>query len=553
MNKKIIKLSVFLLVGYFFIFPESAHAVIPPDFIFNIGTQIAQFFSIIAIFFTAVLGTFFQFFKTRYYALKHKKIVLGLTIAAVIATSLASSYFYATYKQKAEYQKWLKESQQYSANQNTQNTNLDSDNDELTDLEESNFGTDLNNPDTDGDGYSDGEEAKNGYNPNGPGRLGEEGINEDTNDQLNIGAENNKNIDTSAEKFISNVNLDDNSSKFISEYYGNIANGNLEQAYEMSKKTVNFNTFRSWYLKTSKITLDKLVRIDDKKSSIELTLYEDGTFTRYGVLMTLALRGGMPVNVEKSVVKILAQGLIDNQNVIVDENKTAQEYDFFTKNENANILVTNQDFKNITDSKQANYIVLDARENIEYENGYFPGSLHIRFADLKAGRWIEIPKDKHIFVICWSGIRGKEVAEFLRTKKIVSSYLENGANGWVEFGGKWIGEIKFGEKYTDPKYQIVFSTDEVKKKVAGGVILVDTREPYKFNQSHIAGSVNIPIMYTPTINLEKTFSQVPANSEVITVCDGYVNCFDAKITGVELERRGHQFLGRYNKPWEYEK
>lgn len=553
MNKKIIKLSAFLLIGHFFIFPEAAHAVIPPDFIFNIGTQIAQFFSIIAIFFTAILGTFFQFFKTRYYALKHKKIVLSLTIVGIIAVSLTSSYFYAKYKQKAEYQKWLKESQQYSPNQNTQNTNLDSDNDGLIDLEELSFGTDLNNPDTDGDRYSDGEEVKNGYNPNGPGKLGEEGINEDANDQLNIGTEDNKNIDTSTEKFISNVNLNDNSSKFISEYYENIANGKLEQAYEMSKKTVGYDTFKGWYLKTSKITLDKLVRIDEKKSSIELTLYEDGTYTRYGVLMTLTLQGEIPTRVEKSEVKILVQGLIDNQNVIVDENKIVQEYDFFNKNENASILIKNQDFKNTTDSKQTNYIILDARENIEYENGYFPGSLHIRFADLKAGRWIELPKDKPIFVICWSGIRGKEVAEFLRTKKIVSSYLENGANGWVEFGGKWIGEIKFGEKYTDQKYQIVFSTDDVKKKVAEGVTLVDTREPYKFNQSHIAGSVNIPIMYTPTINLEKTFSQVPANSKVITVCDGYVNCFDAKITGVELERRGHQFLGRYNKPWQYEK
>lgn len=553
MNKKIIKLAAFLLFVHFFIFPEAAHAVIPPDFIFNIGTQIAQFFSIIAIFFTAILGTFFQFFKTKYYALKHKKIVLSLTIIAIITVSLVSSYFYAIYKQKAEYQKWLKESQQYSTNPNTQNANLDSDNDGLTNLEETNFGTDLNNSDTDGDGYSDGEEVKNEYNPNGSGKFGEEGINEDANDQLDIGTESNKNIDTSTEKFISNVNLNDSSSKFISEYYGNIANGYLEQAYEMSKKTVGLETFKGWYLKTSKITLDKLVRIDEKKSSVELTLYEDGTFTRYGVLMTLILQGEIPVRVEKSEVKILAQGLIDNQNVSVDESKTTQEYDFFAKNENSNILVTNQDFKNTTDSQQGNYIVLDAREYIEFENGHFPGSLHIRFADLKAGRWIELPKDKFVYVICWSGIRGKEVAEFLRTKKIVSSYLENGANGWVEFGGKWIGEIKFGEKYIDPKYQIVFSMDDVKKKVTEGVILVDTREPYKYIQSHISGSVNIPIMYTPTINLEKTFSQVPVNSKVITVCDGYVNCFDAKITGVELERRGHQFLGRYNKPWEYGK
>jgi len=550
MNKKIIKLAVLLLFGHFFIFPQSAHAVIPPDFIFNIGTQIAQFFSIIVIFFTAILGTFFQFFKTRYYALKHKKIFLSLTILAIIVISLTSSYFYATYKQKAEYQKWLEESQKYAVNQNI---DLDSDNDGLTDLEEINLGTDPNNPDTDSDGYLDGDEVKNEYDPNGPRKLGEDMVNKDENDQLNIGTENKKNINTSTEKFISNVNLTDSSARFISEYYENIANGNFERAYEMSKKVVGFNTFKGWYLKTSKITLNKLVRIDDKKSSIELTLYEDGAFTRYGVLMTLILQGKTPIRVEKSEVKILAQGFVENKNVSTNENRISQEYVFFAKNENKSILVTNQDFKNITDSQQNNYIVLDAREDIEYKNGYFPESLHIRFADLKAGRWIELPKDKFIYVICWSGIRGKEVAEFLMTKKIVASYLENGANGWVEFGGKWIGGIKFGEKYTDSRYQIVFSTEDVKNKTKDGVILVDTREPYKFKQWHILGSFNIPIMYTPTIHLEETFNQVLANSKIITVCDGYVNCFDAKITGVELERRGHQFLGRYNKPWEYEK
>jgi len=34
------------------------------------------------------------------------------------------------------------------------------------------------------------------------------------------------------------------------------------------------------------------------------------------------------------------------------------------------------------------------------------------------------------------------------------------------------------------------------------------------------------------------------------VCDSFVNCFDAVLTGTELERRGHIFLGRYNSPWE---
>lgn len=502
MNKNIINFSIFLFGGYFLVFPQLTYAVIPPDFIFSIGTQIAQFFSIILIFFTAVFGTFFQFFKAKFYEIKHKKIVLISTLFLIVSISLILSYFYAIYQQKVEYQKWFKESEEYNATQNINYENFE---------------------------------------------------NVDENNQLNIGGDSDENIDVSSDRFISKIDMVDDSARFINEYYENIANGNMEHAYAMSKKTVDFNTFQGWYSKTTKITLDNLVRIDDKKSSIELTLYEGVAFTRYGVLMTLTLQETKPISVEKSEVKVLSQGMIEDKNILTDESTVFQEYDFFVKNENTSIVITNQGFKNIIDDQQNNYIVLDARENIEYENGYFLGSLHVRFADLKAGRWIELPKDKIVYVICWSGIRGKEVAEFLRTKKIVSSYLENGANGWVEFGGKWFGNIKFGEKYTDPKYQIVFNTDEVKDRVKEGVVLVDTREPYKFKQWHISGSINIPIMYTPTTNIENVFNQVPVNSRVITVCDGYVNCFDAKITGVELERRGNQFLGRYNKPWEYEK
>lgn len=343
---------VILLIGLIF-YPQTTKAVIPPDFIFNIGTQVTQFFSLVTIFFLSIFGIFFNFFKNKFLFLKYKKTFLSLIILLIILVSSAISYYYATLQQKVEYQKWLEQS--------------------------------------------------------------------------------------------------------------------------------------------NKI-----------------------------------------------------------KNLAANEQTIKNEQAFFENNKNQNIFVTNQEFKTLTDNPKNDYLVLDTREDLEYENGYFPGSIHIRFADLKAGRWLELPKDKFVYVICWSGIRGKEVAEFLRTKKISGSYLEKGANGWFEFGGKWIGNIKFGEKYTDKKYQIVFETAEVKKQVQKGVILVDTREPDKFKKGHIAGSINIPIMYTATINLENTFSQVPKNSQIITVCDDYVNCFDAKITGVELEERGHLFLGRYNKPWEYE-
>ncbi len=198
-----------------------------------------------------------------------------------------------------------------------------------------------------------------------------------------------------------------------------------------------------------------------------------------------------------------------------------------------------------------NAFVLDAREDEEYEVGYFAGSQHIRYADLKAGEWIKLPQTQVIYVLCWSGIRGKEVAEFLRSKQLVARYLENGADGWVDFGGQWQGGIKFISKYSAERYQIVFSTQDVKNFVGNGVILVDSRNPAKYKKSHIAGSISVSIIYTPTSKLPEVLAQVPTSSRVITICDDFVSCFDAKIAGVKLEKQGHTFLGRYNKPWEY--
>lgn len=383
MNTHFIKVLIFLLFGIFFIFPKSANAVIPPDFIFNIGNQVAQFFSIILLFLTTIFGTLFHFFKTRYYTLKHKKLFLILIIFAIIIISIICSYFYSIYKQKLEYKKWVEESKNYT--------------------------TQIKNP-------------------------------------------------------------------------------------LLLKKL------------TTKIT--------------------------------------------ENITNQIEQLKIDSKN---NTNKLSKKYSFFEKNQNTPLFITNEDFKKITTEQTTNYIVLDAREDIEYEIGHFPKSLHIRFADLKAEDFVKLPKDKFIYVICWSGIRGKEVTEFLRTKKIIASYLENGANGWVEFGGTWTGSIKFSEIYTDIQYQRVFNTNDVKNKIKDGTILIDTREPYKFKQWHITNSLNIPILHTPTIQLETKFNQIPKNSKIITVCDDYVNCFDAKVTGVELEKKGHQFLGRYNKPWEYER
>ncbi|MDP2642969.1 MAG: rhodanese-like domain-containing protein [Candidatus Peregrinibacteria bacterium] len=501
-------------------FPQTVHAVPPPDFIFNIGSQIAQVASIAAIFLAAIFSVSYQFIKTKLALMQSNKIIfISISLVAIIGVSVGSAYLYGNYKQNLEYEKWLEESQKY--------TQLPA------------------------------EEQQ--YLKKIPRQKTEENIAqiEETTaiDKLKIGdvPKISRQIKEENLKFVSTIkNPDkDTSIKFIEDYYKAIANQDLEKAYEMSKKSTSLATFKSWYVNTTKITLDNLVRIDDSTSSLELTLYEGDKYIRYGVLMKLKIQDNTPIQIANSNVRTLSEGkLVEKGDQIIAE-KGDQPADFYSENQKNALSISNADFNKILKSNKNDYIVIDARENLEYENGYLQGSTHVRFADLQAGKWIELPENKYVYVLCWSGIRGKEVAEFLRTKNIVASYLENGANGWVEWGGSWIGNIKFAEKYSGEKYKKIFTTSEVKEKVENGVILVDSREPWKFENWHIEGSVNIPIMYTPTKDIEKAFAQVPQGSTVITICDDYVNCFDAKITAVELEERGIEFLGRYNKPWEY--
>lgn len=217
---------------------------------------------------------------------------------------------------------------------------------------------------------------------------------------------------------------------------------------------------------------------------------------------------------------------------------------------NSSPTTTNADFLAALSSDRQDYVVLDAREDVEYEIGHLPGSLHIRAADLKAGAWKELSFDKIIYVLCWSGLRGLDVAEFLRSKNIVAVALEDGAESWVADGGQWQGGILFSKAFPEERYAKLYTTEEVEDLRRQGVVLVDSREPYKYDQWHISNTINIPLIYTASPDLEERFDQVSAGSKVITVCDAYVNCFDAKLTGIELEKRGHEFLGRYNTPWE---
>lgn len=253
---------------------------------------------------------------------------------------------------------------------------------------------------------------------------------------------------------------------------------------------------------------------------------------------------------EANAIEVEEVEPVEEPEVVLEEPEEPVS-DFWELNKDTALSISNNDFEALLSSGRSDYLVLDARENLEYGYGRFPGSTHLRYADIKAGLMEDLPEDKFIYVLCWSGIRGEETAELLRDQGFVAIYLEEGADGWVsDYGGIWEGTIKFSSVYPDSDYAITYNTDQTRQKVSEGVILVDVREPEKIAASTI-DSYDMPIMYTITDELEAMYAQIPPGSRVITICDEYTNCFMAKIVGVELAIRGATFLGRYNKPWEY--
>lgn len=104
-NIKIISLIIIV----FNILPHKVQAVMPPDFIYSIGTQIVQIFSLIALFFSTIFGIAWQFLSTRLGLVKHKKAWFIIIIIFIIIISFGISYLYVNYEKKVQYDNFSKE------------------------------------------------------------------------------------------------------------------------------------------------------------------------------------------------------------------------------------------------------------------------------------------------------------------------------------------------------------------------------------------------------------------------------------------------------------
>lgn len=114
---------------------------------------------------------------------------------------------------------------------------------------------------------------------------------------------------------------------------------------------------------------------------------------------------------------------------IVEVESETTKYQIFTKMnpEIINKLVVNDEI-----------ILLDVREDYEWDEGHIAGARHIALGDINLETTKELPKDIPIYIYCRSGNRAGEAETKLRSLGFENTENIGGIMHWQERGGSLV-------------------------------------------------------------------------------------------------------------------
>ena len=202
-----------------------------------------------------------------------------------------------------------------------------------------------------------------------------------------------------------------------------------------------------------------------------------------------------------------------------------------------------------------NVFMMDIRETAETEMGSMPGSTKVRFPDI-ANSDIEF-KGKTAILFCHNGNRGYETCMALAAKGIDCRYMIGGLEKWLVeqrsltgMQARTLEDLRALAPYRNQAK--LLDTPEVKDLVENEkAVFVDVRYPGEFASGALPNAINLPIRPTPTEQLKKRIAELPKNSPIIVPCYDRRSCFFGEVLGLELDRAGMDYRGRYTVPWEY--
>jgi rhodanese-related sulfurtransferase len=212
--------------------------------------------------------------------------------------------------------------------------------------------------------------------------------------------------------------------------------------------------------------------------------------------------------------------------------------------------VTWQEFKSL--ARGTDYLILDIRDSYAYQAGYFPGSTHMRLADLLHGRWTELEdfKDKPILLICFLGTTGTIASDFLSAQGFTNLYIPEG--GLQETLRResvpFVGTSRFAhhEEMIDR-----LSVDEASALVDTGAKVIDVRSPEMYSEpSPITPDEPFFREFKTTSQIDEFVSQLQKDTTYLSVCNSDASCYQAEMLLHDFKANGITAGGTFdvNKP-----
>ncbi len=82
---------------------------------------------------------------------------------------------------------------------------------------------------------------------------------------------------------------------------------------------------------------------------------------------------------------------------------------------------------------RAGRLVLDVREDDEYQAGHVPGAVHIPLSTVP-DQLDDLPVEAPVFVVCAVGGRSARAVRFLRAQGLDATNVAGGTKAWIEAG-----------------------------------------------------------------------------------------------------------------------
>jgi rhodanese-related sulfurtransferase/phosphohistidine swiveling domain-containing protein len=220
--------------------------------------------------------------------------------------------------------------------------------------------------------------------------------------------------------------------------------------------------------------------------------------------------------------------------------------------------ISTGDLEKILDAKargeNAETFLLDIRETAETEMGTMPGAKTVRFPDVKNSS-IDFA-GKTAILYCHNGNRGYETCMALAAMGIDCRYLIGGLEKWLVekrpltgLNARTLADLRAVPAHRNQ--DVLLDTAQVRGLLESEqAVLVDVRYPGEFKSEHLPNAINLPIRPTPSAQLKASIAQLP-KQPIVVPCYDRRSCFFGEVLGLELDRAGYDYRGRYTVPWEF--